>query len=382
MHLSLIDLDPAQAARRKLSRATKVVRINEAFRMHRGGVLPAMDVAYETWGELSPERDNAVLLFTGLSPGPHAASSAEDPTPGWWEYLIGPDKPIDTNRFYVICVNSLGSCFGSTGPSSIDPRTGEPYGVRFPDLSIEDIAAAGRAALWALEIPRVRAVAGASLGGMTATAYAMLYGEQVDALVAISSACRASTFAIAIRSLQRDIIRSDPAWKCGNYPPDQEPIEGMRLARKLGLTTYRSAEEWQQRFGRDRLEVMGDDWCPFDREFEVEAYLEHNARKFANTFDANSYLYLSRAMDWFDVADHGGSIDAGLSRIKAGRLLVIGVDSDCLFPVEQQQELAAALSRVGRAARMVRLPSIHGHDSFLVDKERFAPVLAEFFSAL
>ena len=356
----------------------RLIRLPRPFPMHRGGLLPEVEIAYETWGRLTPERDNAVLLFTGLSPDAHAASSAEASRPGWWEYMVGPGKPIDTDRFFVVCANSLGSCFGSTGPASVDPRSGRPYGVDFPELSIEDIAVADHALLQALEIPRLRAVVGASLGGMAALAFASRFPDQVDNLAVLSAAAHASPFAIAIRSLQREIIRSDPAWLAGAYPPGEGPRNGMRLARKLGLTSYRSAREWQQRFARRRLEQAD----PSGAEFQIEAYLEANAKKFAETFDANCYLYLSRAMDWFDLADAEGNLDAALSAMTARRVLVVGVESDFLFPLEQQRALAEAFRRNGREVTFTALPSIQGHDAFLVDEARFAPVLRAFFEQL
>jgi homoserine O-acetyltransferase/O-succinyltransferase len=345
--------------------------------MRNGGVLPAVDIACETWGGLSRAKDNAVLILTGLSPGAHARSSAEDPTPGWWEEMIGPGQAIDTNRFHVVCVNSLGSCHGSTGPASIDPRTGERYRLRFPVLTIEDIATAAHDALEQMGLRRLRAVVGPSLGGMTALAYAIQFPEDVRDLVTISSATRATPFAIAIRSLQRECIRSDPGWRGGEYAPEQPPETGLRLARKLGLLTYRSALEWRERFGRERIADAGPTQM-FGPEFEIEAYLEMHAQKFARSFDANCYLYLSRAMDLFDVAEHGGSVEAGLGRIRADRTLVIGVETDFLFPIDQQEEIARILAAAGRRVSLVRLPSIQGHDSFLVDMERFCPVIGEF----
>jgi homoserine O-acetyltransferase len=360
-----------------MSSARKIVRLPGPFTMRNGGVLPEVDIAYETWGRLSPRKDNVLLLVTGLSPGAHARSSAEDPSPGWWEDMVGPRQAIDTERFYVVCVNSLGSPHGSTGPASIDPRTGQRYRLTFPVLTIEDIASAAHAALHALGLPRVRAVVGPSLGGMTALAYSMMFADEVDALVCVSGAARALPFAIALRSLQREAVRSDPEWRNGDYEPPG-PVTGLRLARKLGLITYRSAAEWRQRFGRERAASGVGGAGPFGIEFEIESYLETNARKFVGTFDANCYLYLSRCMDLFDVAEHGGSVEAGLARIQAPDVLVIGVETDFLFPLDQQEEIAAVLKRAGRNVRFAALPSIHGHDSFLVDMDRFSPVIAEF----
>jgi homoserine O-acetyltransferase len=364
-----------------MAAARRIVRLPGPFTMRNGGVLPQVDVAYETWGVLSPARDNVLLLLTGLSPSAHARSSAEDPTPGWWEEMIGPGQAIDTNRFHVVCVNSLGSPHGSTSPASIDPRSGRPYRLTFPVLTIEDIATAAREALRALGLPRVRVVVGPSLGGMTALAYAIQFPDEVYALVTISSAARATPFAIAVRSVQREAIRSDPQWRGGDYE-QPGPVNGLRVARKLGLITYRSAAEWRQRFSRERVGVREAGGSPFSVEFEVEAYLEMHAEKFVGTFDANCYLYLSRSMDLFDVAEHGGSVEAGLSRIRARRTLVVGVETDFLFPLDQQEEIATLLERAGRDVRFVRLPSIQGHDSFLVDYDRFGPTVGSFLQEI
>ncbi len=352
------------------------------FLMYRGGTLPEVVVAYESWGKLSAMRDNAVLVFTGLSPTAHACSSAEDPSPGWWEYMIGPDKPIDTNRFYVVCVNSLGGCFGTTGPGSINPKTGKPYGFDFPELTIEDIAKAGHHAMQELGIDHLCAVIGSSMGGMTSLAYALQYPDEVDHLVTISSACRSLPLALAMRSIQREIVRCDPDWQDGNYEPTAQPKNGMVLARKLGLVSYRAGEEWNQRFNRARVSSEDKGKSKSGVEFEVESYLDYNAHKFVDAFDANSYLQLSRAMDWFDVADHGGSVNAGLAKIHSRKTLVIGVETDILFPIGQQEEIFNGLHKAGRNVEFVRLPSIKGHDSFLIDEENFAPVLENFFSGI
>jgi homoserine O-acetyltransferase len=361
--------------------ARKIVHLPGPFTMRNGGVLPQVEIAYETWGRLSPSKDNVLLLVTGLSPGAHARSSAEDPSPGWWEDMVGPRQAIDTERFYVVCVNSLGSCHGSTGPASVDPRTGQLYRLTFPVLAIEDIAAAAHAALHALGLPRVKAVVGPSLGGMTALAYCMMFPDEVDALVCISGAARALPFAIAVRSVQREAIRSDPEWRNGEYVPPG-PVNGLRIARKLGLITYRSAAEYRERFGRERAASPEPRQGVFGIDFEIEAYLEMNARKFVGSFDPNAYLYLSRSMDLFDAAEHGGSVEAGLARIQARDVLVIGVETDFLFPLDQQEEIATLLERGGRRVRFAPLPSIQGHDSFLVDMDRFSPVVAEFLGGL
>ncbi len=359
--------------------ATRYVTVDGRFRM-KEGVLTRPTFAFETWGELDADAGNGVLIFTGLSPSAHAASSPGDRRSGWWEDMVGPGKPIDSNRYFVVCVNSLGSCFGSTGPASDDPETGAPYRLSFPVLHVEDIANGGAAVLDHLGIERLHTVLGASMGGMTALAFALLHPDRTRGLVTISSAARSLPFSIAIRSLQREIIRSDPAWQDGNYAPGHGPSLGMRLARKLGMISYRSADEWAERFGRERTTDRGSDDA-FGLDFEIESYLEAHAQKFVGAFDANCYLYLSRAMDLFDLADHGGSLDEGFARAQTERAMVIGVESDFLFPIEQQQELARGLQGPVPEVSFHRLPSIQGHDSFLVDMDRFRPVLARYFRA-
>ncbi len=359
--------------------ARKSFVIDGRFPMRRGEIeSPA--IAYETLGRLNDRRDNGVLIFTGLSPSAHVASSSADPSSGWWEDMVGPDKPIDTNRYFVICVNSLGSCFGSTGPASIDPVSKAIYRLRFPVLSLEDIAASGTALLDHLGIDRLFSVIGASMGGMTALAFSMLHAERTAGLISISSAARSLPFSIALRSLQREMIRRDPDWKNGEYRiPGQGPATGMRLARKLGMITYRSAEEWETRFGRERTTDEPPSQHPFGIDFEIEAYLEAHARKFIGSFDANCYLYLSRAMDLFDAADHGGSLKQALERVRLDRAMVIGVETDFLFPIHQQEELAQGLKTFVKDVRFARLDSMQGHDSFLVDMDRFRPAMASFF---
>jgi homoserine O-acetyltransferase len=360
--------------------ARRFVTVEGSFPMHRGGgSLTDPTIAYETWGELNRDRSNGILIFTGLSPSAHAASCPDDPSPGWWEQMIGPGLPIDTRRYFVICVNSLGSCFGSTGPASINPATGDIYRLSFPVLSLEDVARGGREVLRALGIERLHAIVGPSMGGMTALAFEILFPDLTEQLVLISSGARSMPFSIALRSLQREMIRRDPLWRNGNYTRDAMPLTGMRMARKLGMITYRSADEWRNRFGRERVAAEHRSGDAFGPVFEVESYLEHHANKFVGQFDPNCYLYLSRASDLFDVAEHGGSVEAGLARVQAKRVLVIGVTTDFLFPVDQQRELADQLKARGRELELVELDSIQGHDSFLVDMDHFRPVLTDFF---
>jgi homoserine O-acetyltransferase/O-succinyltransferase len=360
--------------------ARQYINIENKFEMVRGEITsPA--IAFETWGHLNDRADNAVLIFTGLSPSAHVASSPTDPSTGWWEDMVGPGKPIDTARYFVICVNSLGSCFGSTGPASVNPDTGEIYRLDFPVLCLEDVAQAGRLVVESLGIDHLHSVVGSSMGGMTALAYTLLFPGQVRQLLSISSSARSLPFSIALRSLQRELIRKDPCWLEGQYQDDALPDTGMRLARKLGMITYRSAEEWAERFGRERAtdDISSGKAGPFGIDFEIEAYLQSHANKFVGSFDANCYLYLSRAMDLFDASDHGGSIGNALSHTGLERALVIGVRTDFLFPPQQQEELATNLKVGGVNVKYELLDSIQGHDSFLIDMDRFRPAVSTLF---
>lgn len=364
----------------QIASARKFHTIEGQFLMEHGGTLRDPVIAYETWGELNFQKDNGVLLFPGMSPSAHATSSHLDTTSGWWEQMIGPHRPIDTTKYFVVCINSLGSFFGSTGPASVNLATGNVWRTDFPVLTIEDIAKSAHLVIEALGLTRLHSVVGASMGGMSALAYSILFPEIAEAIVLISTAARALPYSIALRSLQREIIRKDPEWHGGFYNTPHGPTEGMRMARKLGMITYRSAREFEQRFGRERVNEEHQSGDTFGIDFEVESYLEAHADKFTGTFDANCYLYLSRAMDLFDVADHGGSVENGLRRVGASRALVIGVTTDTLFPLQQQEELANGLQRPGRDVEFHALPSLQGHDSFLVDVDRFRPVLCEFFN--
>ena len=348
--------------------------------MWRGGALHGARIAYETWGTLSAARDNALLLFTGLSPSAHAASSPEDPSEGWWERMVGPGLPIDTRRYFVICVNSLGSCFGSTGPASNDPATGKPYRLTFPDLSVEDIARGGYETIRSLGIQRVDTVMGPSLGGLVVLAFVAQFPGAARRLASISGTTAASPFAVALRSIQREAITTDPDWKQGHYTSDKPPRTGQRLARKLGTVTYRSAAEWQQRFGREPIRPdMKEKSGPFTSEFAVQGYLEAQASKFVTAFDANSYLYLSRSIDRFDLSKHGDHVEI-LRRAQLEQALVIGVESDLLFSIDEQRAIAQSLSEAGVTTYFRPLACIEGHDSFLIDIETFGKEIRSFLS--
>jgi homoserine O-acetyltransferase len=369
---------------------SQFIDLPSPFPMKRGAALHGARMAYETWGELDADGGNAILIVTGLSPDAHGAASVADPSAGWWEAMLGPGKPIDTDRWYVICVNTLGSCKGSTGPASPMPGAADAYRLEFPPLSVEDCADAAAHVVRALGIRQLACVIGNSMGGMVALAFLLRHPGLALNHINISGAARALPFSIAIRSLQREAIRLDPAWNAGRYDDASYPESGMRMARKLGVITYRSALEWDGRFGRVRLDSDSADDDPFGLEFEVESYLEAHARRFVRRFDPNCYLYLSRAMDWFDIGDYCGDrcgdnhadTLAALASIRLAKALVIGVHTDILFPLQQQEEIAAGLARGGTDARFLPLESPQGHDAFLVDFARFGPAIGGFLDTL
>jgi homoserine O-acetyltransferase len=346
-------------------------------------------IAYETWGTLNAERSNAILLFTGLSPTAHAASTAENRDPGWWEQMLGPSRAIDTDEYFVICVNSLGSCFGSTGPASINTATGKTWRLEFPEIAVEDIARSGYEVVRSLGIEQLSAVIGPSLGGMVVMAFAACLPGKARRLVCISGSAAASPFAIALRSVQREAVMSDPDWRNGQYPnPLQGPRAGMRIARKLGTITYRSADEWRSRFARAPLGEKGLRAAQqaqlrlpagFGPRFSVEGYLEAQAERFVRIFDPNCYLYLSRAMDCFDLSAHGEP-SVVLARAGLEHALVIGVESDFLFAIDEQAWIAGQLDNAGVKTEFARLPCIEGHDAFLVDLPRFDAAIRTFLN--
>lgn len=353
--------------------ATWFLQIEEPFRFASGGQIPRLDIAYETWGTLNADHSNAMLILTGLSPNAHAASNEKNPESGWWEPMIGPGKPIDTDRNFVICVNSMGSCKGSSGPASINPVTGKQYRLSFPDLCIQDIASTAQLVLKSLGIEQLRALIGPSMGGMSCFALMKQIPDITRHFLAISTAARAEPYAISIRSLQREMIVRDPHWNDGAYTDDDWPVTGMRLARKLGMISYRSEPEWRERFGR-QLQDRYDERL-FGMHFAVESYLESAARKFIRNFDPCCYLYLSRAMDWYDISEGYVDMEAAFADIEIDSVKVIGVETDALWPKHQQREICKMFSGRGVNCHLEMLPSIQGHDSFMVDYDRFCPAV-------
>eukprot|EP00118_Oscarella_pearsei_P008518 m.44380 g.44380 ORF g.44380 m.44380 type:complete len:434 (+) comp33514_c0_seq1:152-1453(+) len=337
----------------------------EPFVCRWGGILPELRLAYETWGELNESKSNVVLLHTGLSGSSHAKSHAENPEEGWWEDFIGPGRPLDPNQFYIVCVNNLGGCYGSQGPSSINPTTKKHYAMTFPLVTVEDMVRSQFLLLDYLGIEKLHAAVGASLGGMQSLMSAALFPERVGRVVSISACARTHPQSIALRYCQRRILMSDPNWNSGNYYQGKYPFIGIRHAREVGTFTYRSGPEWVERFGhRRRNSTASPNFCP---DFEIEHYLEHAGEKFSLMYDPNSLLYLSKAMDLFDLGDGYSSLLEGVKRIECP-VLILGVHSDVLFPVYQQVEAAELLRKAGNSSvTYYEINSVYGHDTFLLD---------------
>ncbi|KAF7728633.1 hypothetical protein EC973_005860 [Apophysomyces ossiformis] len=401
-----------------------------------GGILPKLNLAYETWGTLNSNRDNAILIHTGLSASSHAKSHPKNTKPGWWEEFIGPGRHIDTNKFFVICTNVIGGCYGSTGPSSIDPADGERYATRFPIITIFDMVRAQFLLLDHLGIDKLHASVGSSMGGMQSLAAASLYPDRIRRLISISACARSHPYSIALRHTQRQVLMSDPNWNKGFYYKGIPPHIGMKLAREIATISYRSGPEWELRFGRKRFqENQSPALCP---DFLIETYLDHQGERFCLQYDANSLLYISKAMDIFDMSKSATdklaqqrqlnlpkleqilkrqSVDpqttAKVCRSVAGmpsalethtqpanqddinskpRLsslssdpamqdlvkgmeritmptLVLGIQTDLLFPVWQQKEIAECLRSAGnKSVTYYELDAMYGHDTFLIDR--------------
>ena len=345
--------------------------------LRHGARLSELSMAFETWGRLNQSRSNAILVLGGLSPDAHARSSEHNTNKGWWENMIGPGLALDTEEFFVICVNNLGSCFGSTGPSSVDPGTGAPYGPDFPIIAMEDLARAAQKVVLSFGIERLHGLVGTSMGGLVALAYGLVCPNSVERISLISSGPRCQAHAIAVHALQRQAICSDPKWNGGRYARDDGPLTGLKLARKIGMTSYRSADELERRFANQRVDLGTQRQWGFD--FQIESYLEGSTRRFVERFDANSYLYLSRAMDYFDAAEHGETLTHALRKVDAQAVQVIGVETDSLFPLAQQNALAEAFEDAELPVQFVALDSEKGHDAFLTETALFTPVLREFF---
>lgn len=354
-------------------RSTTVATPEQPFVTEAGAQLPHIELAYETWGRLNTSRDNAVLVIHALTGDSHAAShpEIEGDRPGWWEPVIGPGRPIDTDRYFVICANALGSCYGSTGPRSLDPD-GQRYNMRFPVLTVRDLVNAQLRLLDRLGIDHLAYAAGASLGGMQILELAALAPERVEHAIIIAASGRFHAQGIAYNEIQRRAIMLDPAWQGGEYEFDAAPSSGIALARMLGMVTYQSDPAMTARF--DRAPARYTAWPAFGDYYDVEGYLHYQGDKLASRFDANTYLYLSRAMDSHDIGRDRDGLHEAARRI-AARTTFIGVSSDILFPPEHVKATSETLRSAGCRSTYLELDSIHGHDAFLKEFEHFAPLL-------
>jgi homoserine O-acetyltransferase len=342
----------------------------QPFTFKSGQVIAGFTLRYETYGALNATRDNAVLICHALSGDHHCAGwhSPQDRKPGWWNNLIGPGKAVDTNRYFVVCANVLGGCQGSTGPSSTNPATGLPYGILFPFVTIRDMVRAQKLLLDHLGVAEIHATIGGSMGGMLALLFAIEYPHFVRRVLAMATTGRESAQAIAFNEVGRQAIMQDPAWNRGDYPKDGGPRVGLAIARMMAHITYVSDASMDRKFGRRKKESAPTDAYTFDIQFEVESYLRHQGQSFINRFDANSYLYITRALDQFDLAHAYGSLEQAFAPVEA-ETLVVGFTSDWLFPPEQNRQLALALLRAGKRASYAELSTDLGHDSFLLESE-------------
>jgi homoserine O-acetyltransferase len=350
----------------------------EGFALECGRSLPALTLAYETYGELSPRRDNAILILHALSGDAHVAGvhSPSDAKAGWWDIMVGPGKPYDTERYFVICSNILGGCKGTTGPASLDPATGRPYGLTFPMVTIADMVRAQHLLIEHLGITRLLAVTGGSMGGMQALEWAVRYPDQVASVHAIATAARLSAQAIAFDEVGRQAIMADPRWAGGAYYEEEAPEAGLGIARMIGHITYLSDEQMRAKFGR-RLQDRDALSYDFKTDFEVESYLRYQGSAFVRRFDANSYLYISKAMDYYDLANGHRSLLEALEGVQAA-FLVVSFTSDWLFPTYQSKEIVRALQANGVPTTFLEIPSQYGHDSFLLPSDALAGAVSGF----
>lgn len=320
----------------------------EPFIFMSGTEFAPLTLVFETYGTLSPSKDNVIVVNHALSTGSHLCSHPKNPAKGWWEAAVGPGKAIDTDQFFVICINNLGSCFGSSSPVSINPATQKPYQSDFPFTTIEDMVKSQQLLLDCLGIPKLHAIVGNSMGAMLSLTWAILFPDKIERLICISSCYKTYPSNNSVHNIQKQIIQLDPEWQQGHY--QQPPLNGFRLARKIGHLYYRNPDEFNQRFSKE----------------ELESYLEYNADKFINQFDANCFLYLLNASDAFDVTQAYIDPLEPFTKIQA-KTLVVSVDSDKFMPPIQQQEMYAYLQKAGVDVKLIAHHSDYGHDSFYTD---------------
>ena len=354
---------------------------DEPFEFLCGRTIGPLTIAYETYGTLNSSRTNAILVTHALSGNAHAAGfhSPEDRYPGWWDEYIGPGKAFDTGKYFVICSNVIGGCDGSTGPSSIDPATGKPYGLSFPMITIRDMVRAQWHLVRHLGIDSLLSVVGGSMGGMQALKWSILYPEMVRSVIAIATSASVSAQAIAFNEVGRQAIFKDPVWNKGDYYESQPPDSGLSLARMIGHITYMSEKLMHEKFGR-RLQDSAVSDFDFNREFLVETYLHHQGFKFVNRFDANSYIYITKAIDYFDLTkDHGGMITA-FENVRSN-FLVVSFTSDWLYPSTQVKEIVRALRVNGKNVVYTDIETDKGHDAFLVKNKPLEKNIANFLKS-
>jgi len=356
---------------------------SEPLRLDSGGVIEGLEVAYQTYGQLNADRSNAVLICHALTMDQYVASA--HPTtgkPGWWPRLVGPGKPLDPARHFIICSNVIGGCMGSTGPASINPATGKPWALSFPVITIADMVRAQAMLVRALGVETLFAVVGGSMGGMQVQQWAVDYPERLASAVIIASASRHSAQNIAFHEVGRKAIMADPDWRGGAYADHgTRPEKGLAVARMAAHITYLSEPALQRKFGRE-LQRDGLSWG-FDADFQVESYLRHQGASFVDRFDANSYLYITRAMDYFDIAaGHGGVLANAFTRARHMRFCVLSFTSDWLYPTPESRHIVRALTASGCLVAFVEIESDKGHDAFLLDEPVMDAALSGFLGSV
>jgi homoserine O-acetyltransferase len=361
--------------------ATQYFKTGSELQLESGRLLGPLTLAYETYGELNAARSNAVLVAHAWTGDAHAAGrhSADDRKPGWWDDMIGPGKVLDTERYFIICSNVIGSCFGSTGPTSINPHTGKPYNLQFPVIMVRDMVRAQALLLDHLGIDRLLTVIGGSMGAMQAIEWGIHLPQRLRSIVPIAGSGRPSPMAIALNALARQAIYNDPMWRKGNYKPEHPPADGLALARAVGHISFLSDASMQLKFGR-RFSAR-DGQFDFFGQFEVERYLAYNGRNFVDRFDTNSFLYLAKALDLYDVAWGFEGLEDALSQLVCPSLW-FAFTSDWLYPPAQTEELIEALRQQDKPVEYHLVESAYGHDSFLVEPEKFTPKIVDFLSRL
>jgi homoserine O-acetyltransferase/O-succinyltransferase len=357
------------------------IAVDRPFVLEGGGQLRGITLAYETWGELADDHDNAILVCHALTGDSHATGPAGDghPAPVWWDGLVGPGAAFDTDRYFVVCANVLGGCQGTTGPSSIDPASGRAYGSRFPVVTIRDIVRTQAALADHLGIERWFAVAGGSMGGMQVLEWGAMYPGRVRSLLPMATCAAATAQQMAFSAVERFAIAIDPNFNDGDYyqaAPGEGPHKGLALAREIAQITYRSDREFGERFDRAALDDMDDVFTLWQR-FQVESYLDYQGAKLAKRFDANSYLIISKAMDLHDIGRGRGGVNAGFSRITAPTL-TLSIDSDALYFPYQQELIRDRLRAQGTSVEHVQVTSPFGHDAFLLETRQVGDAVTEF----